>query len=119
MGGSCFNLKVGTGDDSTFTIDSTGPGHDHGHRRLADIDAALHTYEDACGPVGCYVEAGGCAAGTPDLTKLDTLKDRAGKKCHVTEKEGTTCPTSVASDSGVKPVEFLTGVALLLTATMQ
>jgi hypothetical protein len=155
--GSCFNLKVGTGDDSTFTIDSTGltalavfaqhvpieferdkhylydsankdiepaaeesagPGHDHGHRRLADIDAALHTYEDACDPVGCYVEGGGCAAGTPDLTKLDTLKDRAGKKCHVTEEEGITCPTSVASDSGVKPVEFLTGVALLLTATM-
>merc|ERR1719310_22095 len=88
-GGSCFELQVGTGDDSTFTIvtdgisglavyaqhvpieferdthylyDSSGTdiepiaeesggghaGHDHGHRRLAghrrlvDVDAALH-----------------------------------------------------------------------------
>jgi hypothetical protein len=158
--GSCFTLTTASAkDDSTFTIDSTGltalavfaqhvpieferdkhylydsanvdiepaaeesagpGGHDHGHRRLADVDAALHTYEDSCDAVGCFVEVGGCAAGTPDLTALTTLKDRAGKKCHVTEEEGTTCPTSAASDSGVKPVEFLAGVALLLTVIMQ
>merc|ERR1719191_2436010 len=89
-GGSCFELHVGSGDDSTFTIvtdgiaglavyaqhvpieferdthylydssevdiepvaeeSSSGGGHDHGHRRLANVDAALHTYEDACDP---------------------------------------------------------------------
>merc|ERR1719331_1741968 len=119
-GGSCFNLKVGTGDDSTFTIVTTGlsglavfaqhvpteferdahylydsanvdiepvaqasgsggHAHDHGHRRLLDVDAALHTYEDACDKVACYVESTGCSAGATDLTKLATLKDRAGK----------------------------------------
>ena len=28
--------------------------------RLADVDAALHTYEDACNPVGCYIEPKDC-----------------------------------------------------------
>jgi hypothetical protein len=95
-------------------------GHDHGHRRLQDVDAALHTYEDACDAVGCYVEATGCSAGTPDLTALDTLKDRASKGCHITVAEGTTCPSTAdaADQSGVQPMTVLAGVALLLTATM-
>jgi len=94
-------------------------GHDHGHRRLLDIDAALHTYEDACDAVGCYVAATGCTAGAADLTKLDELQDRAAKKCHVDETEATTCPSPEATDeSGAKPVTVLAGIALVLTATM-
>merc|ERR1719214_318155 len=111
-GGSCFTLTVDDSKaDSTFTINTNGisglavfaqhvpteferdahylydsksvdiepiaqmggsgghAGHDHGHRRLVDVEAA------------------GCASGTVDLTALDTLKDRAGKKCHVTKEE--------------------------------
>jgi hypothetical protein len=166
--GSCFDLTVGSGDDSTFTIDTTGltgilvyaqhvpieferdthylydssevdiepvaessgagggHSHDHGHRRLADVDAALHTYEDACDAVGCYVAPqGDCATsgGTVDLTKLDTLKTRAANKCMVTDEEATTCPdastTTTAEDtSAANPLTVLTGVALVLTATM-
>jgi len=161
-GGSCFELHVGSGDDSTFTIvtdgiaglavyaqhvpieferdrhylyDSAGTDiepiaqetpegghdHDHGSRRLQDVDAALHTYEDSCDAVGCYVEATGCSAGTPDMSDLDTLQDRAAKKCHnITVEEGSTCPSSVTTEdqSGVQPVTVLAGVALVLTATM-
>jgi len=163
-GGSCFKLTVGTGDDSTFTINTAGitgiavyaqhvpteferdahylydasnvdiepvaqeassGGHDHGHRRLyarrlaADVDAALHTYEDSCDAVACYVEATGCSGGTVDLKALDTLKDRATKKCHIKEDEATACPTSSDTESGAKPVSVLAGVALVITATMQ
>merc|ERR1719271_256048 len=93
-----------------------GHDHDHGHRRLLDVDAALHTYEDACDAVGCYVEATGCTAGAADLTKLDELQDRAAKKCHVDETEATTCPSPEGADeSGAKPVTVLAGVALVLT----
>merc|ERR1719478_1124863 len=97
-GGSCFELHVGTGDDTTFTINTAGiagiavyaqhvpieferdthylydsssvdiepiaeesaGGHAHGHRRLVDVDAALHTYEDSCDAVNCYIESEGC-----------------------------------------------------------
>merc|ERR1719194_247695 len=98
---------------------SGGHDHDHGHRRLLDVDAALHTYEDACDAVGCYVEAAGCASGTVDLTALDTLKDRAGKKCHVTKEEATACPTATADTSGAKPAAALAGLMLALMAAMQ
>jgi len=175
-GGSCFQLTVGTGDDSTFTIDTTGikgivvfaqhvpleferdkhylyntatdadieplayeggsGGHDHAHRRttafngvhrrLLDIDAALHDYEDACEAVGCYIEAAQCAAGTPDLASISKLEERASKMCHVTLQEATCCPskkecvsTDSADESGVKPVAALTGVMLALMAIMQ
>jgi len=161
-GGSCFTLTVDDSKaDSTFTINTNGisglavfaqhvpteferdahylydsksvdiepiaqmggsgghAGHDHGHRRLVDVDAALHTYEDACDAVGCYVEAAGCASGTVDLTALDTLKDRAGKKCHVTKEEATACPTATADTSGAKPAAALAGLMLALMATMQ
>jgi len=95
-------------------------GHDHDHpRRLEDdVDAALHDYEEACDAVACYVEATGCSGGAPDLTKLDTLKDRASKKCHIKEDEAAACPTAVADASGVQPVTVLAGVALVLTVTM-
>merc|ERR1719191_1548234 len=114
-GGSCFELHVGTGVDSTFTIDTTGltglavyaqhvpieferdthyfydssgtdiepiaeegsDGHGHGHRRLADVDSALHTYEEPCDAVGCYVEAEGCSTGTVDLDSRSALLTRA------------------------------------------
>merc|ERR1719313_292832 len=136
--GSCFELHVGTGDDSTFTIVTDGisglavyaqhvpieferdrhylydssevdiepvaeesggghAGHDHGHRRLAghrrlvDVDAALHTYEDACDAVNCYIESPGCA-NSVDFYKLTLLEKRASKKCHVTLEEATACP---------------------------
>merc|ERR1719428_1010293 len=136
--GSCFELHVGTGDDSTFTINTAGisalavyaqhvpieferdthylydssstdiepvaeesggghAGHDHGHRRLAgprrlvDVDAALHTYEDACDAVNCYIESPGCSD-MVDLGKLSTLRERSSKKCHVTLEEATACP---------------------------
>merc|ERR1719252_282037 len=148
--GSCFELTVGTGDDSTFTINTDGltgilvyaqhvpteferdahylydssnvdiepvaqessaggHDHDHGHRRLLDVDAALHTYEDACDAVGCYVESTGCSGGTVDLSKLSTLKDRASKKCHVTADEAAKCPSDEEStdESGTKPVTVL------------
>jgi len=98
-----------------------GHDHDHGHRRLQDVDAALHTYEDACEePSGCYVAATAavCSSGTPDLKELATLKDRAASGCHITSEEGTTCPSSVLDQSGVQPMTVLAGVALLLTATM-
>jgi hypothetical protein len=167
-GGSCFKLTVDASkDDSTFTINtagitgiavyaqhvpteferdahylytgsgaskvdiepvaqeaSGGGGHSHGHRRLArrlaDVDAALHTYEDMCDPVACYVKATGCSAGAPDLTKLDDLQDRAGKRCFIKADEATTCPTSTDdTESGAKHGAVLAGVALLLTAAMQ
>merc|ERR1719171_3456670 len=139
-GGSCFELQVGTGDDSTYTIvtdgisglavyaqhvpieferdthylyDSSGTdiepvaeesggghaGHDHGHRRLAghrrlvDVDAALHTYEDSCDAVNCFIEAEGCSDAV-DLDSLETLQERASKKCHVTLEEATACPAA-------------------------
>jgi hypothetical protein len=96
-----------------------GHDHDHGHRRLADVDAALHTYEDACNPVGCYIEPKDCDDdGKVDLTKLDILKDRATKKCFMKDEEGLTCPTSVADTSGAQPVTLISGVALVLAATM-
>merc|ERR1719171_1931995 len=99
-------------------------GHDHDHdRRLeGDVDAAPHTYEDACDAVGCYVEVAGCSAGTPDLAEMDTLHDRAEKKCHVTVEEATACPTASggaggdAAASGTKPLTALAGVALVLAA---
>merc|ERR1719326_1126090 len=82
-------------------------GHDHDHRRLvgADIDAALHLYEDSCDKTGCYVTVEGCAA--PDLAKVETLEARAEKKCFVTEEEATTCAAAadpVADASGAKPL---------------
>merc|ERR1719407_42658 len=127
-GGSCFELTVGTGDDSTFTINTAGitgiavyaqhvpieferdrhylydssnvdiepvaeesaGGHAHGHRRLVDIDAALHTYEEACDAVNCYIESDGCAD-TVDLAALPALQERASKKCHVTLQEAIAC----------------------------
>merc|ERR1719235_2004017 len=95
-------------------------GHDHDHGRLLqDVDAALHTYEDACDAVGCYVESSGCSAGTPELTDLATLQDRAAKKCHITVEEGTTCSTTATAapldTSGAQPMTVLAGVALVLT----
>jgi hypothetical protein len=172
-GGSCFQLTVGSGADSEFTIDTTGikgmvvfaqhgpteferdkhylytaagediepiaqesgsgGGHDHGHRRLdsiyanrrlLDIDAALHDFEDSCDAVACYIEVANCAAGSADLSSLSTLADRASRKCHVTEEEATCCPGKVCDgdkedQSGAKPAGALAGVMLGLMATMQ
>jgi hypothetical protein len=94
-------------------------GHDHDHRRLvgADIDAALHLYEDSCDKSGCYVEVEGCAAA--DLAKVETLEERGKKKCFMDEEEATTCVAPGADASGAKPLTALTGVALVLAATMQ
>jgi hypothetical protein len=78
-----------------------GGGHDHGHRRLADVDAALHTYEDACDAVGCYVESTGCEGLTGmdmDMDSLPALTDRAAKRCHMTVEEGSTCPADHHDD---------------------
>ena len=65
-----------------------GGGHSHGHRRLSkmqrrllDVDAALHDFEDPCDAVGCYIEVEGCTD-SPDLTSRADLQDRADKKCH-------------------------------------
>ena len=65
-----------------------GGGHSHGHRRLSkmqrrllDVDAALHDFEDPCDAVGCYIEPEGCTD-TPEMTSLADLQDRADKKCH-------------------------------------
>merc|ERR1719387_2063886 len=162
--GSCFQLTVGSGADSEFTIDTTGikgmvvfaqhgpteferdkhylytaagediepiaqesgggGGHDHGHRRLLDIDAALHDFEDSCDAVACYIEVANCAAGSADLSSLSTLADRATRKCHVTEEEATCCPGKkcegdTSDQSGAKPAAALAGVMLGLMATMQ
>jgi hypothetical protein len=110
-----------------------GGGHDHGHRRLdsisanrrlLDIDAALHHFEDSCDAVACYIEVANCAAGPADLSSLSTLADRASRKCHVTADEATCCPgksecaTNTDDESGVKPVAALTGVMLALMATL-
>jgi len=65
-----------------------GGGHSHGHRRLSkmqrrllDVDAALHDFEDPCDAVGCYIEVEGCSDSV-DLTSRADLRDRADKKCH-------------------------------------
>ena len=65
-----------------------GGGHSHGHRRLSkmqrrllDVDAALHDFEDPCDAVGCYIEPEGCSD-TVDLTSRSDLQVRAAKKCH-------------------------------------
>ena len=50
-------------------------------RRLLDVDAALHDFEDPCDAVGCYIEPEGCTD-TPEMTSLADLQDRADKKCH-------------------------------------
>merc|ERR1719407_299468 len=152
--GSCFDLTVGSGDDSTFVIDTNGiaglavyaqhgpteferdlhylydtalavgadtndardtaganvepvaqegggGGHAHGHRRLSkmqrrllDVDAALHDFEDPCDAVGCYIEVDGCSD-TPDLTALPALQVRAAQKCHVSLEEAVACPATL------------------------
>jgi hypothetical protein len=103
--------------------ESTGGHHDHDHgRRLVDVDAALHTYEDKCDAVACYVEVAACSAGTADLSQLATLKDRAAKKCHITAEEAICCPggknkcpvmSAVEDSSGV-----MAGMMLMLMSTI-
>jgi hypothetical protein len=118
-----------------------GGGHAHGHRRLSatekrrllDVDAALHDFEDACNAVGCYIPVTGasCKVGdSPDLftTTVSDLQARASAKCFVTPLEASCCPSkpetceeaAVADDtSGVKRGAALTGVMILLISAMQ
>merc|ERR1719506_2481100 len=82
-----------------FTDDSddhSGHDHDHsGHRRMQDVDAELHRFEEPCDAVACYVEMSShCSGSTADLASLDSLKERAAEKCFVTSQEAQCCPTT-------------------------
>jgi len=117
-----------------------GGGHSHGHRRLSfaekrrllDVDAALHEFEEACDAVGCYIPVTGsnCKAGDkPDFMAITVadLQQRAEAKCFVTAEEASCCPSKpetcaepVTDDtSGVKRGAALTGVMILLISAMQ
>merc|ERR1712094_77329 len=84
-----------------------GGGHAHGHgrrlsvterRRLLDVDAALHDFEDACNAVGCYIPVTGASCKVGDSPALfaatvSDLQARASAKCLVTPLEASCCPS--------------------------